>query len=306
MDTHAAIVQTIAYFNLFDYPLTSLEVYKWLYQKKSKYSDVLFALQELTDDGQLVERDGFYCLVGREEIVAIRLSRYVLAEKKYRIALRAAQFIQLVPFITFVGVCNNVGFNNGSEKSDIDFFIVAKAGRLWLARLLVTIVVSILGIRRHKELITDRVCLSFYVADTHLDLRDIALRPLDVYLLYWLATLWPLYDRAGVYRQLLDQNAALLSHLPNFYHNSPSPRRSIAPTAAGQGIQRMSELLLAPFVAGLERITKQLQLRKMQHNTTSVAAEANTKVVISDVRLKFHETDRRALYYEQWQLTLKS
>ena len=43
-------------------------------------------------------------------------------------------FIQTVPFIKMVAVCNTLGYDNAAKDSDIDLFIIAKRGRLFIVR----------------------------------------------------------------------------------------------------------------------------------------------------------------------------
>ena len=40
-----AILKTIAYYDIFDYPLTALEVGQWLWQYKGPFSETIFCLE---------------------------------------------------------------------------------------------------------------------------------------------------------------------------------------------------------------------------------------------------------------------
>src|SRR3989338_6503882 len=296
-----AILKTLVYFDIFDYPLTLVEIHKWLYRPPSACSiwTVSQALLGENLKGLAESNNGFYFLGGRREIIASRLDRCRPAEKKFRIARKAAWWLRRLPFLKVVAVCNNAGYNNAAPSSDIDFFIIIRQGWLYLMCLLVTLAVSLLGRRRHGKKIADRVCLSFYIADRHLNLADIALKPEDIYLVYWFATLAPIYDQ-GAYQEFLAANAWLKDYLPNFYPAALTGRRKIEDDFLIKFGRNFKEKILAGiFGDGLERLAKLLQLNKMKKHPSF--AGNDFKVVISDSRLKFHENDRRREYLAAWE-----
>ena len=59
-------------------------------------------------------------------------------------------FIQTVPFIKMVAVCNTLGYDNAAKDSDIDLFIIAKRGRLFIVRFYSSTVFAP-GVRRHGK-----------------------------------------------------------------------------------------------------------------------------------------------------------
>ena len=302
-DLQQSIVSTIAYFDLFEYPLTLVEVQRFLYRTNASLSAVYHELSREPLTGIISSDAGFYFLAGRQQLIATRLERYRYAEKKYQRALRAASVLCGVGFVDLIAVCNNVGISNGTKRSDIDFFIVVRHGHLWWTRLVVTGLVTLIGLRRHGRMIENRICLSFYITDQHFDLHDIALRPQDPYLLYWLASLAPIFDRDFIYQQFLAANQGTLEQLPNFYPTVLSARRRSTLSRFSRVFRRLEETVLAtPVGRGIELVAKKIQLAKMSHNTTSAAKKIDTtEVVISDTMLKFHETDRRVLYRDTWQ-----
>lgn len=299
-DLEKSILKTLAYFDIFDYPLTLLEIYKWLYcpPPGSTLLSVSQALDGENLKSEAESKNGFYFLRGRQNIIGTRLSRYRLAEKKFKIALKTGRWLKWLAFMRMIAVCNNAGYNNAAPSSDIDFFIIVKKGRLYFTRLWVTLLVAGLGRRRHAKKIADRVCLSFYITDSHLDLSDIALKPADIYLVYWLATLAPIYD-SGAYAQFLLANGWLKDYLPNFYGTALSWRRKIDDKFCLKLTKGFGERFFSGFLGkGLEALAKYFQLSKMKKNPSF--AGDGLKVIISDSMLKFHENDRRREYGELW------
>ncbi|MFA6381955.1 MAG: hypothetical protein WCX08_01655 [Candidatus Buchananbacteria bacterium] len=301
-DLEKAMLSVLAFFDIFNYPLTAVEIYKWLYQPQKPYQlfDVFSALAGDNLKGAIEYKNGFYYLTGREAIITSRLSRYHFAEKKFKIALKTVWWLRWLGFIRFIAVCNNAGYNNAAKDSDIDFFIVIKKGRLWYSRLIITLLVSVLGIRRHAKKIANRVCLSFYIADNHLNLADIALKPEDPYLIYWLAILAPIYDN-GDYHRFFIANSWLRKYLPNFFQTNLSCRRRVFDSPAVKFFKALDETLLFGFIGNyLESLTRFFQLKKMQKKHNFSAGQTDTKIVINDSMLKFHENDKRLEYRVAW------
>jgi len=303
-----AILKVLAFFDIFDYPLTSIEIYKWLYQPEQIYklSEIIEQLDYLNSKNIINFKNGFYFFPGRNDLINTRLNRYQYAEKKFKLALKAAKALRWMAFIKMIAVCNNAGYSNANKNSDIDFFIVVKKGRLFWSRFMITIAVQLLGLRRHKQKITNKICLSFYITDDHINLKDIALTPVDPYLIYWFATLSPIYDRES-YTGFMAANSWLDDYLPNFYQTFLSDRRQVKDNKLVKFSYSLDEKVIKGNLGRfLERFIKKLQLGKMKMNTNSLAKEPDSRVIINDTMLKFHERDRRDFYRTKWQKKLNS
>ncbi|MCX6743503.1 MAG: hypothetical protein NT116_04670, partial [Candidatus Parcubacteria bacterium] len=151
------ILNTIIYFDLFDYPLTGQEIWQYLYTEGMQGGNFrLLEIEDCLKNSEMMQKlvtaeRGFYFLKGREEIINIRLQRYNIAAKKYKLALRVIRLFKLLPFIKLVAVCNSLAFSNAKEESDIDFFIIVTKGRLWSVRLVLICLITILGLRPPKD-----------------------------------------------------------------------------------------------------------------------------------------------------------
>lgn len=85
-------------------------------------------------------------------------------------AKKSADLLKCVPFIRMVALNGSMARGEDTEKSDIDFLIVAKAGRLYTARFFATAIVGLTGWRRHGDKIAGRVCLNCYLNDISPDI----------------------------------------------------------------------------------------------------------------------------------------
>jgi hypothetical protein len=307
-DLEKAILRTLAFFDIFNYPLTLIEIYKWLYGPKSglrfSLADVLKALENENLKKYVENKNGFYFFSGRSGIIKIRLNRYRLAEKKFRLARQAIWWLSWLPFIKTTCICNNLGYNNSDGKSDIDVFIIVKAGHLWQSRLLITLLLGGLGFWRHGQKVIDRICLSFYLSDQNLDLESIAINQEDIYLVYWLAVLAPVYQ-PGNYLNFLKANIWLKEKLANFYPVILAGRRVIDDFWLKSKMRNFFEFILTGYLGRvLEKFAKLIQLKKMAGNNSSAVNQPEHKVIVNDRMLKFHENDRRQEYFKRWQQKL--
>ncbi len=303
-----AILKTLAFFDIFEYPLTLVELYKWLYLPNSseKYNlfDIYSELEIITSKNNISSKNGFYFLLGRSEIIKTRLYRYQLAEKKFKIALKTALILKWLSPIKMVSICNNVGYNNGTERSDIDFFIIVEKNRLWLSRFFVTIITNLLGVRRHDQKFIDRICLSFYIANDHLDISDISLKPNDIYLVFWLATLAPIYDD-GIYRDFFEENKWVYDFLPNFYPTLLNGRRQTANIKSFFSSKKLNRNIFKRAGDIMEKTARLIQAKKVNKYFGQASGDLGSNVVISYSMFKFHKTDRREFYRQEWEKKLK-
>lgn len=292
-----SILQTLSFWDIFDYPLTKEELYHGLCciddtDFRIEYTDFLQQFEHLE---HIEHKDWFYFLPGREEIVAKRQLKVKLIEQKMKIARRGIKKLAKVPFVRAVFVCNTVAMGFADEDSDIDVFIIVKKGRIWLARFLATLALSLFGLRRTKTKIKNRICLSFYLSDDSLNLEKIAVKD-DIYLIYWIDNLIPVYDPHNLHQSILQANRWVRKYLPNGLR-----------TYLGVGaycntlIRKLFEKMWGGSYGDLiEKQAKGIQQAKMKINSRSAQNASDTRVVVSDSMLKFHETDRREEYKKMW------
>lgn len=282
-----SLLATLAYFDLFDYPLTLPELRRYRYRTDGVggdigMNDVLIALAETTAG----ERDGFYYLRGREAIVATRQRRYRMAEAKFAKARRAAAFLGRLPSVQMVAVCNSLAISNAAEQSDIDLFVVCRPGSLWTTRLLVVGLLHVFNLRPTDERSADTFCMSFFLSQDRLDISRLALAPEDTYLRYWIASLVPLYDAGGVMEAFVAANGWIGDRLPEVGRATGRKADSLDRSF------RSRPSALRPF----EHWAKRRQMKRFPEELRTMA-NMDSRVVVSDDILKFHVNDRRA-YYE--------
>lgn len=292
------ILRTLVWFDQFDFPLTQDELWRWWYGPRDHApapDQVAAACRQLMADGRVSETGGFFHLPNRSMVVALRLERRQENAQKWHRAERAVHWLQSIPFLRFVAVCNTVAISNARPDSDIDVFIVVRRDRLWFTRFWVTFITSLLGVRRRGKRIANQICLSFFVTDTALDFSPLLLQPEDPYFAFWVDQLVPLYDPENLLAEIRRLNTWVLEYLPNAFSVTPRPR--IFSFRAAQ-LKHGWEMLLGGWLGDrLESLERLLQQGKMRLSPNAAATGA---AVMTDDVLKFHEQDRRAEYRQRF------
>ena len=284
-----AILGALSYHDLFDRPLSLHELRLALPSGASDAAALLRMLEALAGEGRVECIDGFWQLAGRPKLSDVRQSRYVIAEAKYEKAIRFLRLARHAPFLRAAAVCNTLARSNAREESDIDLFVVAEPGRVWLCRLLVTGLAALLGVRPSAEESRDRICLSFFAASDALDLAAVSI-PNDVYLRQWIRELAPLVDEDGQMDRLKEANRWMRSVRADEVDARISARRRLA--SSGR-LKRAAEKLLNLAGAFFEAQARRVQLKLLPDRLKRAAEDGFTAVILSDAMLKFHDEDRR-------------
>jgi len=266
-------VEAVVFFDLFDFPLSLWEIYSEIGCQHS-FRDLRLWLNQ---DKRLEEKNGFFFLPGRSEILSIRQQRHNYARRKYKIALRFARLFSLFPWVKSVALANVMGYNNLRDGSDIDFFIITSAGRLWLSRLYCTGLAKLLGRRPTATNKRDRLCLSFYLSRENMDIRYLSLAGNDPYFNRWHRHLILLYNKDDTFNQFLEAN------------------------------DKQSVGVFTPPIVSLdiwERMAKIWQLKIMPSELKAAALKSDG-VVINDSVLKFYQRDRRREFAYKYEEKIK-
>ncbi len=307
IETKEAIIKTIAFFDLFDYPVTAFEIWKYCFNERSDrfqrgLSDIIKVLDNQRVQAQFCQSvqtaHGFYFLAGRENIIKTRMARYNYTDKKFKRALRVAKFFKFIPWIKMIAVGNIIGSHNLKKESDIDFFIITEPGRIWITRFFCAGLMKLFGMRPKEGDEQDKICLSFFISEEAMDLQGLMLEyrisDIDVYFVYWLACLAPIYDKGETYKKLIKANSWLKEYLPNWQALQPADQRN-----SGKGFSNFYHDSVDLLFGGLEKDVKRLQLKKLPSGLKNLMNK-DSKVVINDQVLKLHTMDRREEYREKW------
>lgn len=301
-----SILQTLTYFDIFDYPLTMREIWHWLWEPTPDDRATFdTAMEELLHAEMIEKHDGYYTMPGRGAIIARREIVTPHSEQKLLIARRAGKILRFIPFLKAIFVCNTVASGTANATSDIDVFIVSQEKRLWLTRLIATALLTIARLRRHGRHVSNRICLSFYVTDNSLDLSPIMIQGVDIYLAHWIYELIPLYDPNNLREQILKKNTWAQAYLPNASSGySLIHHYRVDNSAFSSRFKKFFEKIWGNGYGDLlERQAKKIQQTRMKIRPRQTSERRH--VIITDTMMKFHEEDQRTAFHDQWIERLK-
>ena len=195
-----SVFHTLAYADVFDYPLTASEVYRYLTSNKATFEAVTRAL---ADDTLFSQTGDFFTLRGREEIVETRKRRAQIAAHLWEKAARYGRIIAHFPFVRMVAITGSLAMNNTDAGKDVDFMIVTAPDHLWTCRALSLLIARV----AKREGIN--LCPNYLVTTNALGLKEQSL-----YVAHELAQMIPL-SGMEIYDQIRRSNLWIYDYLPN-------------------------------------------------------------------------------------------
>ncbi len=266
-----AVLKTLIYADIFDYPLKAWEIHKWIIGKKCDLIDVEKALFKLTKKKKIIFKDDLYALKNRKEIFTKRKNKVKVSQDYFKKAKLITNTFKLIPWIKLVGVSGGLAMENASSGDDIDLFIITSNERIWISRSLLILTLTILGQRRKaadkKAEAAGKICLNLILQEDALEQKR-----KDLYIAHEVLQMVPLWQRGETYTKYLDSNSWAFKFLPNW--------------TTGDFTQNDKSLFdkLNP-VNVLEKVSKLLQLQFMSKPKGGERIEDNS--------LYFHPKDKR-------------
>ncbi len=268
-----AIVQTLAYSDIFDYPLTKEELWQYLLSAEPLDKKIFTQLLGTTT---VSKKEKWYTLPGRRSLVLKRKTREAISNKKIRSANRIARILSLLPSVRFIGLSGALAMKNCDDDDDIDFFVITTANMLWTTRLFLLCLLQLLGVRRGRKdpKGKDKICMNMLITKQALALPGIKK---DIYLAHEIVQIKPLINKNNIYEQFLNSHAWVRRYMYN--------SMQLAKISNKYTNEKIS-------LGVVEHISKKIQLWSiMKHQT---------REIVSDTLLAFHPFDYRKHILERY------
>lgn len=161
-----SILQTLVYFNIFSYPLSKKELH--LFARESLTSTELdTALEKLLAQNIIYKINDFYLLENNPDWVNRRLKGNEKAKAVLKKAQKNARFISQFPFVNGVFISGSMSKGFLDEEGDVDYFIITKPNRLWVARTCLIAYKKIFLLNSRKYF-----CVNYFVDDDSLEIKE--------------------------------------------------------------------------------------------------------------------------------------
>lgn len=287
---------SLVYHDIFDYPLSKDELKRWRLGKKAisppaprlrragkkqpSFAKATEAKAKRSRGKRKIEnKQGYFFLKGRAEIVRTRRQRQKFSLSKIEIAKDRSLFISKVPTVKFIGLTGALAMLNAERRSDIDFLVIVEKGTLWTTRLVTLLLVDLFGIPRRRfgdSYQKDKLCPNIWLDESDLSWsRD----QRNIYTAHEICQIVPFYNKGKTWERFMSKNSWVKEYWPGALESKKQKARNKRQKSSNP-IVAYFFLLLAYF---FEPLARTIQFWYMRPKVT--------REVVTKTRAIFHPTN---------------
>jgi len=235
--------------------LLSAEIYSYNPIEEESSVETYQKLLELKSLGYVFEIDGYFMLHNKPEMVKERVEGNKRAEALMVKAYKKSKLMGAFPFVRAVMLSGSISKGYVSNDADIDYFIITKPGRLWLARTMLIAYKKLFLFNSYKYF-----CVNYFIDTSH-----VAIQERNLFTAMELSTLLPTYG-AQHYGPFIDENKWSKKFLPNIQQRP----LNLVPESKEKGLKHFFEWTLNNGLGKLldrmcMRVTLWFWKRKFDH-----------------------------------------
>lgn len=199
-----AILHSVLYASVFDYPLTSEQLHESLLHVRAKPSSIAawYAASEALR-AAIEHRDGYFFPRGRRDLLDVRHAREGSSRTVLQNLQRPLALVVRMPFVRMVAVSGSLAHLNAESGADLDLFVITARGRVWAVTTTIIALARVFGWR-------DRLCLNYVISEDQL-----AVSPRDLFSANQIIHLRPVSGIA-MYKEFVEANPFVAHYYPNF------------------------------------------------------------------------------------------
>lgn len=220
------IIATLAYFDVFNYPLTAGEIFLFLGDKCDNEA-FNATLSHLLITDSVYKFDGFYTLKNDPNIAIRRQEGNSKAAELIKIAEKVGHILIRFPYVRGIAISGSLSKNFADDESDIDLFIITAKNRLWIARTLLHMLKKLTFLVNKEHFF----CMNYFIDEDGLEIVE-----KNIYTATEIVTLIPL-EGDITFEKFYSVNAWTTTYLPNNYM-----RVATARPLRNTGLKRLIEL----------------------------------------------------------------
>ena len=163
----SSILKTLAYFDIFSYPLPASELREFCGQKLTD-EEFRVVIKNLLAADCVFELNEFYSLQNDLSIAENRRKGNERAAQVFPRAFRIGRFLYKFPFVRGVAISGSLSKNFADKNGDIDFFILTVSNRLWVSRTFMHLFKKLTYVfgKQHSY------CMNYYLDETALEIEE--------------------------------------------------------------------------------------------------------------------------------------
>jgi len=257
-----AILKTLVYADIFDYPLNFQETCQFLITPRKTRPVLVNQVLGQLDAGLIGQKQGFYFLKDREKIVNLRKRRQKWSQEKMKIAQRLVGRLKLIPWLRMIGLSGTLAMENSDANDDIDFLIIASSGRLWLTRFFLILLLELFGTRRKPGQLgaKNKICPNIFLDEETLEIPK---NQRNLFTAHEICQIKVLWEKKGMFEKFLNENCWVENFLANAVPDWELSVRNQKPKAKNHFLFFWEKIGLIP-----EKIAYGLQIWYMRKRKT--------------------------------------
>ena len=263
---------------MFDYPLTSGEIYLFL---KNKYRQTDFdeALQCLILNSLVYRFDKLYTLKNDHLLITRRHNGNKKAAELIKIAGKVSDILIRFPYVRGIAISGSLSKNFADEDSDIDLFIITAKNRLWIARTLMHAFKKLTFLVKKEGYF----CMNYYIDEAQLEIVEKTL-----YTAIEIVTLMPLQGD-DLFERFYAANAWTREYLPN-----KVMRLSSAKPVKSSWLKSLFEVLFNNRLGNaIDNVLMKITAGQWIKKTLSMKRNAKGNIMAMDVNKHYSKPDPR-------------
>ncbi|MEZ5017823.1 MAG: nucleotidyltransferase domain-containing protein [Flavipsychrobacter sp.] len=204
-ELESRVLSTLQYFHVFTHPLFVDDIYRYLSETVS-IGELNNVLDDMEKRHVIYKHKDMYMLVNNPALTDKRIKGEAIAQKRLQKAKLSTKIIAQFPFVSSICISGSLSKGYADDNSDIDFFIITKAKRLWICRTTLHLFkkLTFLFGKQHS------FCMNYFIDESYLELEE-----QNKFTATELVTLIPVYNRA-TFEILEKKNSAWVKELlPN-------------------------------------------------------------------------------------------
>jgi len=205
-----AVLKTLKYRGIFNYPLTIREIYEYLITDELKKTvpkeEFQNAINSLITKNLVKRVNGYYCCGCDDfsDLIHRRKKREAVSRARYREIKKMLDIFSKIDLIRFIGVSGAVAAGNADEKSDINLFVIAKTNSVWTARFWTSMYTKFKPKAKHVK-------FNIFVSSSNLEWGD-----KNIYTAHEILLLKPLFNKGAVYEKFIQKNLWVFDYFSNY------------------------------------------------------------------------------------------
>lgn len=300
MTLSQSILATLAYHDIFDYPLTQEEIHKYLMGKKASLKSIKKEIinflpshpSVISSLREIISPNALYALGGRQNIFTTRWARGRHSKAKLKKALFYSKILKTIPTIKLVAISGALAMNNSQKGDDIDLVIITAKNTLFTTRFLANVI--LLPFKRQPSQkgpskVNNKACLNLFLDESNLKIKT-----QNLYIAHEICQMKPLWDRDKTYSRFIKANKWVKKFLPNWKPDIYAQGRT---SNAKRKNQILNALVVKHLSLSIENFLKSFQLCYMRSKITTEK--------IGDTQLFFHPSDTQEWVLKEYLKRLK-